>query len=384
MQKIVDKSKCSGCSACYNICPKGCIEMKEDSEGFLYPVVDESLCVDCKKCVAVCPILKTYSGSSLGKAYACINKDEDIRMQSSSGGIFTLLAEHIIDRGGVVFGAAFDERFNVVHTEIKDKSELYRLRGSKYVQSTIGKSYQKVKKYLEEEKLVLFSGTPCQISGLNSYLGMKYVGLITVDIVCHGVPSPMVWRRYLEYRENFACASTRRTNFRHKKYGWNSFSVLLEYSNSTEYEQIFSKDLFMRGFLANLSLRLSCYNCHFKSVKRESDVTIADFWGIEKVKPELFDNKGTSLVLINTQRGVKLFDYISDKMLFKEVNVTEALKYNSAAYKSVKYNKNRNKFMRLIKVKPFDKAIEKSLKMPLKKVIIKGVRKLCSRIKRCL
>lgn len=374
MQKVTEKYKCTGCHACYNICPVNSIRMEPDDEGFLYPSIDEKTCINCGRCQMVCPVLKDYIGNDKGKAFACINKDDDTRLQSSSGGIFSLIAKHVLGKNGVVFGAAFDDDFRVSHIEILSEDELYKLRGSKYLQSTIGCAYKKAECYLKQGKLVLFSGTPCQISGLKSYLGKDYENLILQDIICHGVPSPKVWRKYLEYREKVACSSTRKANFRYKKHGWNSYRILFEFLNDEEYEQIFSKDLFMRCFLSNLCLRHSCYNCHSKSLERESDITLADFWGVENILPEMFDDKGTSLVIVNSNKGRDIFQKISENMIYKEVDIMEAVKYNSSAYKSVDYPKNRDKFMKLVKRMDFDKALNKSIKASTINKIIKKLK----------
>lgn len=381
MQEIAEKNICSGCSACANACPAECIEMKYDGEGFLYPHINEDACINCGKCKRICPVLKEYVGNPKGKAYACINKDDDIRMQSSSGGVFTLLAEEILQNGGVVFGAVFDEDFNVGHIAVESAEKLGELRGSKYVQSRIGIAYRRAKKYLDNGTLVLFTGTPCQISGLRAFLGREYDNLIMQDIICHGVPSPGVWQRYIKYREKKSASATRRTFFRHKKYGWKTYSVLFEFSNSTEYEQILCKDLFMQGFLANLYLRPSCYRCHSKSLERESDITLADFWGIENVAPEMFDDRGTSLVLVNSLKGKKLFETISDKLICREVSLNEAVKYNSSAYKSVEANKKRGEFFERIDKEDFEKVVMRLTRQPRIKrcfIKIKGIiRKVC-------
>ncbi len=358
MQEIIDLKRCSGCSACFNICPKHCITMEPDDEGFLRPVIDNDLCVNCEMCKKVCPPLNEYKGNPKGKAYVCINNDEDIRLQSSSGGVFSLLAEYILRLGGVVFGAAFDSDLSVHHIEISSIDELEKLRGSKYLQSRIGDTYKSAKACLEGGKPVLFTGTPCQISGLKAFLGKDYENLYTQDLICHGVPSPDVWKKYLRFREKSAGASARRTFFRHKKYGWKMFSVLLDFTNSTEYIQIFSKDLYMQGFLADLCLRPSCYNCHSKSVERESDITLADFWGIERVCPDFFDDKGTSLVLVNSAKGKRLFDEIVSQMRYKEVDIDEALNFNPAVWRSARRPKKRERFMRLVNEESFDKVVK--------------------------
>lgn len=201
MITVHDKSLCSGCGACFNICPENCIKMCEDSEGFLYPEADKSKCIDCGLCEKACPIFKEYKGNPEGRAYACINKDESVRMESSSGGIFRLIAEYVLAKGGVVFGAAFDEDLTVHHILAESPGEIYKLQGSKYVQSRIENTYKKAKEYLENGRMVLFTGTPCQISGIKAYLNKDYENLILQDIVCHGVPSGKVWKKYVNFRE---------------------------------------------------------------------------------------------------------------------------------------------------------------------------------------
>ncbi len=358
MEKITDKKKCSGCHACYSICPKQCITMCEDEEGFLYPNIDKVHCIDCGACRKVCPVVQEHHANPVGKAYACINNDENIRIKSSSGGVFTLLAKSVIEQGGVVFGAVFDDNFSVCHIGVENQDDLEKMRGSKYVQSRISEVYKQVKEFLEKKRMVLFSGTPCQIGGLKAYLGKEYDNLIMQDIICHGVPSPMVWQKYVNYRETKAESHIRRTFFRDKKNGWKTYSVRFEFSNRTEYEQIFSKDLFMQAFLSDLCLRPSCYNCHFKSKERESDITLADFWGVEKQCSEMFDDKGTSLVLVNSEKGGKLFEKIVSQMHYKEVDLDTALSHNSAAYKSAKLPKQRKKFMKKISEDNFEELIE--------------------------
>lgn len=379
MQKITALKNCSGCHACYNACPTGCISMEYDSEGFLYPKIDNEKCINCGKCDNVCPVINEYKAGEKGKAYACINKDESVREKSSSGGVFGLIAEHVLDNGGVVFGAAFDEDFNVEHIKVDNKEDLDRLRGSKYVQSSIGTAFKQAKECLDDGRLVLFTATPCQISGLKAYLGRDYDNLILQDIVCHGVPSPKVWQKYIAFREKSAGAKTRRMLFRHKKYGWKTYSLLFEFTNNKEYVKILHDDFYMKGFLANLYLRPSCYECHSKSVCRQSDITLADFWGIENVMSEMDDNKGTSLVLVNSEKGQKIFEKISENMDFRAVDIDEALKYNSAAYKSVPMPKTRSVFMNSLDKYEFDVLIKKCIpSKPAGKVF----RKLKSIIKR--
>lgn len=357
--EIINKKDCSGCCACLNICPKNIITMEIDSEGFYYPNVDYKKCSKCGLCKKVCPIINKINVKNHPHAFACINKDEDIRMKSSSGGIFTIIAEYVIDNGGVVFGAGFDNDFQVIHSYVEKKEELDKFRGSKYVQSKIGFTYKEAKAFLDQGRQVLFTGTPCQIAGLKSYLQKNYDNLICVDFVCHGVPSPKVWRKYILYRERSAGLSVQKITFRNKDEGWKRFSVSFLFNDNTKYQQTLSNDLYMRAFLKNVSLRPSCYDCKFKTLHRRSDITLADFWGIQNIMRELDDDKGTSLVFINSTKGEFILDYVKQKILYKEVDINQAVAFNPAAIKSVPYNYKRNDFFKYLDQKPFDILVKK-------------------------
>lgn len=382
---ICDIGECTGCHACFGACPEQCISMKPDPEGFLQPEIDLDRCIGCGKCRAVCPVLKQYDGNETLAAFAAVNDDDNIRMKSSSGGIFTLLAENIINRGGVVFGAAFDDDLNVKHIMIDSVNDIYKLRGSKYVQSRIGDAYLTAKAMLADGRLVLFSGTPCQIGGLKSFLGKEYENLITQDIICHGVPSPSVWQKYLEYRQAEQNAKINKTilpEFRNKSTGWHRYSIKLSFCGGSEYMQTIDKDLFMRAFLQNLSLRRSCYQCHFKSLKREGDLTLADFWGVERQVPELFDNKGTSLVLINSEKGAGLFDSVNAKRV--ETDAVRAVCPNEAAYRSVDKPEKREYFFNSLCTENFGKAVKKYAKISIKKSVYNKIRSSGGRILRAM
>lgn len=343
MINIKEKTQCCGCFACYNVCPKKAIIMKEDEKGFKYPVIDKQKCINCKLCESVCPILNNKIIKNDPKAYACINRNDEIRKQSSSGGIFTLLAEEIINMQGVVFGASFDKNFNVIHKYVVDKEGLDDLRGSKYLQSDINETYNQAKDFLTNGKYVLFTGTPCQIEGLKSYLQKDYDKLYTQDIICHGVPSKKVWQKYLENLRNTKDGEIKKINFRNKKHSWENFSLNIEYSHNS-YNIDHNNDAYMKAFLQNLILRDSCYNCQFKKYNRNSDITLADFWGISKLEPDLNDHKGTSLVIINSIKGKYLFEKIKNKCILKQVEVNEAIKYNKSYIASVVVNKKREEF----------------------------------------
>lgn len=370
MIEIKDKKDCCGCYACYNICPKQCITMKVDEEGFWYPVIEQNKCINCNLCEKICPVINPIDrNTSLKLSYAMKNKDEEIRLRSSSGGMFYLLAENIIRQNGVVYGAGFDGDFSVKHIKINKEQEIGLLQGSKYLQSSIGNTYVQVKKDLEGDKKVLFTGTPCQIEGLKNFLRKDYINLFTMDFICHGVPSPMIWKEYLnEIRDNKQ-GEIKTVYFRDKKLGWKLFSLKIIFDKDT-YINDLNQDLYMKGFLQDLYLRPSCYNCKFKKINRLSDITVADFWGIEKVLPKMDDDKGTSLIIIHTDKGKQLFDILFDKMIVNEVNMNEALKYNPSMIKSVKYNEKRKEFFeRFINEKTLTTLIFQYTKITLTKQI---------------
>lgn len=379
MIKIEDKSKCTGCFACASICPKNCITMERDEEGFLYPRVQNG-CVSCGLCTKACPLITPKKEKNqIGRAIGAINKDEKIRLQSSSGGIFTLIAEKIIDNGGVVFGASFDGNFSVSHRAVFTKEDLGQFRGSKYTQSRIGNTYKEAKAYLEENRQVLFTGTPCQIGGLYAYLQKDYENLYTQDIICHGVPSPLVWESYLSFKEKEMGANVTEVGFRNKRFGWNRWSIKMSFDNKTEYIKTLGEDLFVRAFLKDLCLRPSCYNCAFKGKERLSDITLADFWGIKNVLPEMDDDKGTSLVIINSSKGNALFDSVSAQIEYKETDIDKALVYNPAAIKSAARVQNREKFMDAIKREGFGKEGCKYLKKPFLARVKSKIKRLIKR-----
>ena len=357
MIHITDKSQCCGCSACVQQCPKQCISLKEDKEGFLYPIVDEQTCIDCGLCGKVCPIINPNEPREPLKVYAAKHKDDEIRMKSSSGGIFTLLAEQIIDEGGVVFGARFDEYWEVMHDYTETKEGLAVFRGSKYVQSRIGNTYLQAENFLKQGRKVMFTGTPCQIAGLKRFLRKEYENLLAVDFVCHGVPSPKVWRIYLDetlarqgigkntvlshamLRQKFI----RSIDFRSKSTGWKNFSFVLTLTkasvngeeNSALLSTVFSENQFMQAFLGDYILRPSCYKCVCKAGRSGADITLGDFWGIEMIRPDLDDDKGCGLVLNYSNCNLTSLAIGLERMSYENAKTR-----NSAIYDSVKIPKS--------------------------------------------
>ena len=309
MIQINNKVDCCGCNACGDACVHGAIAFKTDVEGFWYPEVNKELCVDCGLCEKVCQELYPYEGREPISAYAGINPDDDIRLSSSSGGLFTLLAYHVIEKGGVVFGAKFTDDWMVMlsYTETRDGIALFR--GSKYLQAKVGTSYADAKEFLQQGRQVLFTGTPCQISGLKHYLMRDYDNLITLDIICHGVPSPKVWKKYITEVTNDAVHTILTCSFRNKDNGWKNYNLHIDSGINGQKKSItsyYQTDPFMRGFLANMTMRPSCYSCKAKSGRSHSDITLGDFWGIQTIAPEMDDDKGTNIVLVNTRKGMNV------------------------------------------------------------------------------
>lgn len=363
MINLTDKKNCTGCYACANICPKNCIEMNIDNEGFKYPHVDKDKCIGCNLCEQVCPIINSKMMDNNPIAIACYNKNEDIRKESSSGGIFTLLAEEIIKNKGVVFGARFDENFNVIHDYTDNVEGISKFRGAKYVQSTIGNTYKQIKDYLNRGKKVLFSGTPCQIGGLKRYLQNEYENLICIDLICHGVPSSKAWNKYKEHVSKGK--KIKHINFRNKTYGWESYSVYFKFQDGSEILSKGCENKYIRGFIGNIYLRPSCHDCRFKTLNRESDLTLADLWGVDKLLNDMNDHNGTSLVFVNSEKGHKIIKDISENIVMKEVDINEAVKYNLSAIKSSYLNPRRDYFFKKIDKYDFEKLVTDSLKEPL-------------------
>lgn len=348
--ELIGPNRCTGCSACASICPTNSITMKEDREGFLQPHILQSSCIKCHKCEHVCPVIngEVIHDSSQTKAFVVINKNEAIREKSSSGGVFYALAKWALDKNGVVFGARFNDQWEVIHECTETVDGLFPFMRSKYVQSRLGTTLKKAKSFLDEGRWVLFSGTPCQLAALRAFLGKDYDRLVQVDLVCHGVPSPRVWREFLN---EIKVANNRLEDivFREKENGWHQQSIRYVFS-STNGDQWHSvvlpiyKDDYLYGFANNYFLRRVCYQCPFKSVHRNSDITLADAWGIEKYAPEMDDNRGTSLVLIHSLKGNGIFNDSHSSLTFRDISIDDALSFNRRATSSVEVTRLRQVF----------------------------------------
>ena len=374
MIELKNKAKCCGCTACKSICPKKCITMQEDDEGFLYPVIDKGKCVKCGICIKVCPFLKPFLPQVPIEVYAAKNKDTKIRKTSSSGGIFMALAEKVISLGGVVFGARFDNEWNVYHDYQESIEGIKSFQGSKYVQSDLRECYGQAKIFLEVGRLVLFTGTPCQIAGLKHFLRKDYENLLTADIICHGTPSPLVWRNYLKEikrdslrgintvslspihsseREGFIDdyeTNIDTISFRDKRTGWKKYSFSLNLTettakgkkNTVSLSCIHTENTYLKGFLKNYYIRPSCHNCTARMGKSNADYTLADFWKVEKFFQD--DNIGTSLLLINSLRGKAFLPH--DKLYCEKSSIDVIWDSNSPYFQSPIRTYKRKQFWR--------------------------------------
>jgi len=357
------REKCIGCGACISKCPQKCLSMKADKNGFLRPVADMEKCIDCGLCDKACPVLvKNKKKIQVKKVVAVTSEDNKILNNSSSGGAFYLLADAIIQKGGYVCGAKIGSDNIVRHSIVNDLSGLCSMLGSKYVQSDTTGIYSEIKNLLNDGKLVLFSGTPCEVGGLNAFLCKAYDNLFTVDLICHGVPSPRVWQKYVEFQENKFNSKVIGVSFRRKTNGWKYSGMELTFENDSAYFQPMANDPFFIQYLNNLSLRCSCYSCEFNGFNRCSDITIGDFWGVEKFYPELYNEMGVSLIIANTEKGLRMIGEARGLEKAPEVELNNSVKYNTAYWGSVERNKYRDAFIQALDKMPFDKAVNKYVK----------------------
>lgn len=405
MIKILNKQDCCGCSACVQRCPKQCIALHQDEEGFLYPKVDMETCIDCGLCEKVCPVLHQAEERGPLEVFAAKNPNEEIRHESSSGGIFTLLAEQTIDAGGVVFGVRWNEHFEAVHAYTETKEGLAAFRGSKYVQSQVGDTFKQAEQFLKEGRQVLYSGTPCQIAALKLYLRKDYENLLVVDIICHGTPSPGVFRWYLseeiatetarqsgkkiQFRSSLPIPSIAKADvlarelgfeiedicFRDKRVGWKKYSFVLSLKplskvttagdkNSVSLSYTLDKHAFMRGFLKDLYLRPSCHACPAKSGKSGADITLGDYWGIQSLMPELDDDRGVSALTVNTEKGKQALHATTAELY--EAPYEDLCAKNPALVHSCRIPVNRSRFFELGTTN-FHQRIQVLCRVPLKR-----------------
>lgn len=345
---ISSAKKCTGCGACYQACPKKCISMLPDQEGFLYPMVDESQCVKCGKCVKVCQLeQESPHGNDRLKqvqAYAIKHRNKDRIMKSASGGAFAAVAEYVLDRGGIVFGCAYDEKMRVMHCSVSSKEELAALQSSKYVQSNTTNTYEEAKKWLDAGKIVLYSGTPCQIAGLKLFLEKDYEKLYTIDLICHGVPSPLLFQKYLVWLEGVAGGRVSEYNFRDKRRrGWNDVFIYGYRIGDIEKFNYAENDPYFKHFLNQDTYRECCYICPFAKPERYADFTIGDYWGIEHVHPEFEESTGISALIVNTEKAATLLSLLKHNVFLLPTRYEDIRKYNHNLNQPTKRHPDRNR-----------------------------------------
>lgn len=405
MINITRKEDCCGCLSCVQACSKDCIEAKADKHGFIYPVVNHEICVECGACEKACPIIHADHQTTLGSdtpAYACYNRNEEIRRDSSSGGFFTLIAEYVINHKGAVFGAKFDKEWKVFHSYTETIEGIDDFRRSKYVQSYIGESYKQVRSFLKDGRLVLFTGTPCQIAGLRSFLKKEYENLICLDFICHGVPSPAVWDKYLNEkrieiaRENSINGSENivvtQISFRDKSNGWRKFSLSISYcvlgkeglssEQKTSVEYIWEND-YMLCFLKDFINRPSCFECKFRNGRSHSDITMADFWSVERwINDDNFSgDKGTSLLLLHTPKASTLVENLD--MERQPVEYDKAQKGNPAIYRDWERPTWHDVFLNALTKKDIKSVYEKYAPLEEKTIpLIHFFKRVKSKLKR--
>lgn len=378
---------CTGCSSCVNVCPQKCIHMVCDCDGFLYPQVDETNCIACSLCEKVCPVLSPLE-RSVKQPYACAvySKDDAVRRESSSGGVFSEVAKIVLANGGAVFGAAYNAHFQVIHICVESEKDLAKLRGAKYAQSDLLDSFSDAKYRLDKGQQVLFSGTPCQIAGLKSFLRKDYNNLFLVDFVCHGIPSPVAWRNYVQYRANQDNQGRKpvAVNLRSKETGWSRYrySNLFEYDTGLHYMESNGNSLYMKLFVEDYINRASCASCQFKGYARCSDLTIGDFWGVWDIVPEMDDDRGTSVVLVQSDKGKNLLDLASSRLVMKTIALEQASAQNPSMVKSAPGSIHRSEALQLTRAGNFDhcKKLFASPKNRLGWRILRKLKKLMHRI----
>ena len=364
-----NKAECCGCSACVHSCPVSAISFVKDEEGFEYPKIDLSRCIHCGLCEKVCPVENPlYENSEKPITLAAYNKDSSERGKSSSGGVFYVIAHYVIQKGGTVYGATMDEHLEVKHIEINSVEDLWKLRGSKYVQSNLGETFLSIRDNLKNNKLCYFTGTGCQVAGLKSYLRKPYENLITSDVVCHGVPSQWIFNQHIAYLESSLGGIITKYQFRDNS-RWRGCEIFeLKKNNGriiTKYNPTYELSPYLYGFMHSKISRYSCYDCKFACIPRQGDITLADFWGVKKFFPDMDTKKGVSMVCLNSEKGEKIWGEIKDSMDFKVSNIEDASAQNGNLIKTSIVGAGREKIYLEIREKGYGLVAKKELRSPL-------------------
>ena len=377
------KEDCCGCTACESICPNQAITMQSDEEGFLYPSIDKSICIECGLCKKVCAFqngYETLNNLESPDVYALKHKSDEVRMNSSSGGAFSAISDYALNESYVLYGVEFSKNFTVQHKRTTTEAGRNKFRGSKYVQSNLERIFKQIREDLANDRSVLFIGTPCEVAGLRKYLEVAKIKtdkLILNDIICHGTSSPLLWKQYLNFIQKKS--KLKSYTFRSKEKGWRGYNVKAEFEKGKSKINTSDIKIYANIFCSDLALRPSCYYCKFSNLNRPSDITIGDFWGIEKSLPELDDNKGVSLILVNTPKGQAIFDEIQDKIDFVQSNTKDCQQHN--LQQPTKMPTNREQFWDDYQNSGFDYIAKKyagcySFKGRVKRIIVTLLKKL--------
>lgn len=371
---IIPYNTCTGCGACSAICPRTCIKMTEDELGFEIPVINSTLCIHCEFCKKVCPVYNDY-GAKINRVplrvIAAKNKEMSVVTKSSSGGIFSAFAENIINRKGIVYGVALTNTLKAEHVRIEDIESIIKVRGSKYIHSTSSNAFSTIKSDLKSNRLVLFSGTPCQIAALRQYLRLDYPNLLCIEVVCHGVPTHLAFQKYIKYLENKHKSEIIDVNFRDKAKGWENNRISFKFANGKILSQRSSQNLFAQGYINNLFVRDSCTDCRFKALKSNADVTLGDMWGVENMLPNYNATGGVSLICVNSLNGENALGQISDMITgITEVPYKDVCKYNECIVKCVKPHKNRTYVLNHLSIAPYNILVKSALENNLQNRLI--------------
>ncbi len=380
---------CTGCTACLAVCPASAIRMDADSEGFSYPRIDDARCTRCGLCVKTCPVLRRPPPRQPLAVYAALSADAALREQSSSGGLFTLLARRILSQDGVVFGAAWGEGWGVAHVSAADEAGLAALRGSKYAQSDLRDVFRQVRQHLCDGRPVLFSGTPCQLAGLRAFLSTAEPAdapalgsLLGVDLVCYSVPSPRAFDAYRRERETLAGAPAVRISFRDKRDGWHRYALAMSFANGASYRASKADDSFLQGFTKDLFSRPSCHACPFRELRSGADITLGDFWGVAQRHPDFDDDRGTSLLLANTHRGLAFVQAVlslagADAPRWRaESDYAAVQTVNWALCRSPEPHRNRAAFFENLERVPFSRLVRRLLRPSLSRRLRAALRRM--------
>lgn len=354
----ISVEQCTLCGSCYNACPVDAISFKTPYLDFLYPAIDNSRCVGCDRCEKSCPILadKQEPESGYPIAFAARSRDEEARRKSSSGGVFYELASKILSEGGYICGAVFDDHFHVKHIVSNTQKDLYRMMGSKYAQSDMGMCFRQIKTLLDEGKNVLFTGCPCQVAGLRTYIGRKHPNLLLVELICHGIPSDQMLQTYIGMQEKKYGSRLKEMEFRNKEKGWHNSSVRMEFENGRVHSEPMTFDTYMQGYFRGVTLKESCFSCQFRGFKSGSDLTIGDLWGAEISIPDMDDNNGLSAVIVNSEKGTLFLN--RSKIIRRQFEIDKILKYNQSLLTSFDEGAQRTAFYAYTEKYDLERAIE--------------------------